>query len=481
MIIKNNQSLSVLFYAAVFIIIVGLMSCATGTKGPGLGRIYSDLAKMEDPHRNAVILIPGILGSRLVDEKTNRVVWGAYDKTQVKPSDSFGAGLVALPLKEGLPLFDLKDNVKPAGVMDRIVVNFFGYPLEHQAYANILQTLGVGGYRDLDMGSLKSVDYGDRHYTCFQFDYDWRRDIVESARRLDQFILEKKAYIQAEIKNRFGIEKKDIKFDIVAHSMGGLVARYYLRYGTADVCSPGGKPEVTWAGAKHVERLVCVGTPSAGSVNSIISLVEGEQPSILLPHYAPAIIGTWPSLYQLLPRGRHKPLLDEAGQAINNIFSPDLWIENQWGLADKKQDKVLRLLLPEIDTAEERHTIAVDHLRKSLLRAQYFSEAIDTPAKPPENLLMVLFAGDAVETKQQLQIGSDLKLNVISSGPGDGTVLRSSALMNERMGKPGTGPLISPVRWDQVHFIFADHTGLTKDVAFTDNLLHILLERQVGK
>ncbi len=33
---------------------------------------------------------------------------------------------------------------------------------------------------------LGSTDYGDGHFTCFQFDYDWRRDNVEDAKRLNR-------------------------------------------------------------------------------------------------------------------------------------------------------------------------------------------------------------------------------------------------------------------------------------------------------
>ena len=73
------------------------------------------------------------------------------------------------------------------------------------------------------------MDYGDDHYTCFQFDYDWRRDNVENAKRLHRFIVEKRKYVRAEHKKRFGVDNPNIKFDIVAHSMGGLVVRAYLQ------------------------------------------------------------------------------------------------------------------------------------------------------------------------------------------------------------------------------------------------------------
>jgi len=67
-------------------------------------------------------------------------------------------------------------------------------------------------------------------------------------------------------------------------------------------------------------------------------------------------------------------------------------------------------------------------------------------------------------------------VKIVGNGPGDGTVLRSSALMDERKAGDLSQRLISPIHWSQVHFIFSDHLGLTKDAAFTDNILYFLLE-----
>ena len=65
---------------------------------------------------------------------------------------------------------------------------------------------------------------------------------------------------------------------------------------------------------------------------------------------------------------------------------------------------------------------------------------------------------------------------MIQTGPGDGTVLRSSALMDERLADNLQSRLISPIQWSQVLFIFSDHLGITKDPSFTDNVLYFLLE-----
>ncbi len=67
--------------------------------------------------------------------------------------------------------------------------------------------------------------------------------------------------------------------------------------------------------------------------------------------------------------------------------------------------------------------------------------------------------------------------NKISNKLGDGTVLRSSALMDERLGGTWSPTLISPITWRQVLFLFTEHLAMTKDPAFTDNLLFLLLEQ----
>jgi hypothetical protein len=75
------------------------------------------------------------------------------------------------------------------------------------------------------------------------------------------------------------------------------------------------------------------------------------------------------------------------------------------------------------------------------------------------------------------RVESGGKLSIVSYGPGDQIVLRSSALMDERMGELRLSRLISPIAWHQVVFLFTDHKGLTEDPAFSDNLLFLLLEK----
>lgn len=455
-----------------------LAACASPYKAPDLGGLYNSLVQNESPYRNPVILIPGLLGSKLIDQQTGEVAWGTFGVGNLSSGTASGTAGIALPMSKGQKLSALRDNLVPAGALDRVVVNFLGYPLQQNTYAHILGVLGIGGYRDQNLAEAGVIDYGNRHFTCFQFDYDWRRDLVESAGVLDRFIMEKRRYVQQEIEKRFGIKNHNVKFDIVAHSMGGLVARYYLRYGANDLGSDGSLPKLTWDGSRHVEHLVLIGTPNAGSIDTLMSLFNGYRPAFLLPHYPPAVLGTMPSTYQILPRSRHHPLVDEKRSPVSDIFAAELWIEKRWGLADPGQDHILKILLPGVSSPEKRRQIALDHLRKSLHRAKQFAAALDVPAQPPESLHFFLVAGDSENTNKTVQFDSGGRLTIIEQGPGDGVVLRKSALMDERREDNLTSRLISPIKWSQVLFLFSDHLGLTRNPAFTDNLLYFLMESQ---
>jgi hypothetical protein len=418
----------------------------------------------------------------LVEGSTDDIVWDAFGGKEAEASRPDYARLVALPMRNGVPLYELADGVLPAGVLDRLDVRSFGLPARFDAYANILAALGTGGYRDESLGIAGAVDNGSDHFTCFQFGYDWRRDLAENSARLHQFLQEKREYVRAERERRFGSAVREIRFDIVAHSMGGLLLRYYLRYGATELPDEGPLPPLTWEGAEWVDQAVLVGTPNAGAVQALRDLVEGMEPSRFRPEYEPAVIGTMPAAYQLLPRGRHGALLMSRGglqERVEDVFDPVLWERMGWGLASPEQDDVLRLLLPGDPDPTSRRRTALEHQQKCLLRAKRVTEALDVPGRPPPGLELHLLAGDAVPTDAVLAVDVETgALEIVERQPGDGTVLRSSALMYERVGGEWSPRLLSPVEWSSVMFLFTDHLGLTEDPTFADNILFLLLERE---
>jgi hypothetical protein len=237
---------------------------------------------------------------------------------------------------------------------------------------------------------------------------------------------------------------------------------------------------MTWAGARNLENVILVGPPNAGSIRAIEFLVRGVKPGPGVSRYEAAIIGTMPSTYQTLPRGRHGALVDAANPdcKYEDLYDPELWEDLRWGLASPRQAKMLEWLLPDIPDADERRRVALEHLRKSLARARQFSAALDIPARPPAGVSLHLVLGDAVPTPAIAAVDRETgTLEVIDKQPGDNRVLRSSALMDERLTGEWSPGLVSPVHWSQVTFIFRKHLAMTKDPGFTDTVLFILLER----
>ena len=258
--------------------------------------------------------------------------------------------------------------------------------------------------------------------------------------------------------------------------MGGLVLRYYLRYGTAPLPDDGSLPELTWAGAQSVRQAILIGTPNAGSVVAIEQLVEGYNLNPLFPNYRSSILGTMPSIYQLLPRPRHARIVDAESREPIDIYNVKTWERFGWGLVSSDEDAKLRDLLRDAKTREDRLMIARDHLAKNLARTRQLPEALDRGAQPPEGTTISLFVGDSEDTPAIIGVRPDGSLSVLESTPGDGTVTRDSAVMDERVGNSWEPFLQSPIAWRRVQFIFQDHIGLTRDPTFVDNLLFMLLE-----
>ncbi len=456
---------SILWPAGLALIL--LSGCLATLVPADLDDFYDPAAAERYPDRNPVIVIPGFLGTRLRDAGSGRVVWGAVGGSYANPATPVGARTVALSLREGVD----SPDVRPDGVLDEI--RFRRLSLRLRPYYRILRTLGGAGYRDEDL-NRRIVGFDGQHLNSFQFAYDWRLDNAENARRLHEFILEKKAYCLADRAKR-GEGKTEIRFDVIAHSMGGLLTRYYLRYGPQPLPTNGELPELTWEGARYIERAILVAPPNAGSLKAALNMIRGVRHAPGFPTYDAMLNGTFPAAYQLFPRSRHGAYEDarDRQQPAPSLLDPELWENAGWGLADATKDSLLQWLLPDVDETGERRRIALAYQRRMLRLADQFQRALDLEATPPAGTDLYLIAGDSILTPSVLAIDPDTgEVAVSGRGPGDGSVLRTSASFEDE---------VSTIAWRDVAFIARKHSRMSHDPAFAERVMTWLLKERRRK
>ena len=185
----------------------GLMFGCTAPSKPDLGRLYAtdSAVGMQPP----VIVIPGILGSRLREQDSGREVWPG------SPRQLLFGDYRRLALRiDPTTLEPIDDGIEAYDIFDQLMGSDY--------YGNLLKTLATDGHFTRTQPGTVVRDRRRRYYV---FAYDWRQDNVLTARKLDALI--------EQIRVDHG--DADLRVDIVAHSMGGLITRYYLRYGAADV------------------------------------------------------------------------------------------------------------------------------------------------------------------------------------------------------------------------------------------------------
>ena len=74
--------------------------CAGSNPAPDLGEIYSKAASTIGSQRTPVVVIPGILGSKLRDQVTGKKVWGSFTFGSADVDTQEGARLLALPMRK---------------------------------------------------------------------------------------------------------------------------------------------------------------------------------------------------------------------------------------------------------------------------------------------------------------------------------------------------------------------------------------------
>ncbi|MEM9047305.1 MAG: hypothetical protein AAGC92_01180 [Pseudomonadota bacterium] len=465
-----------------------LVGCGVPQAVPNLRAIYGQAAEIQGPERLPIINLPGTLGSRLVDIETGTEVWGRRDGLSVIPSDPVDYRLLALPVGDGsTPNRDLRDSVLPAGVLERAYPEVLGVPVEVEVYSRLRETVQLGGW--ISHEDPLTIARGDQTVAppippadanSFPFSYDWRRDLVTLVRDLDRHVRRKAE--QVALRSAFTVDHVGpVKFNLIAHSMGTLIARYYLMYGTQDLPEDGSLPELTWAGTAFFNNVVLIAPPNAGSITALENLVNGKSLGPLQPFYSAALVGTHFSTYALLPRNRHRRVLwADSEEPIEDIFDPLLWQRLGWGLADPDAAEELAIWMPDVPEPAERQRRALAFQAEALMRAKQLHAALDQPVEAlPEGINLYLVIGGSQPTPATAEVDPATgALRVTGFEEGDGVVLRASSLLDERQGAPYRFGLRTPLKWSSVLFLPEEHVALTQSAVFGDNLLFWLIEGQ---
>ena len=464
-----------------------LSGCISPKRTPNLERIFAE-ARAKTGKR-PVIIIPGVLGSRLVNSKTGEEVWPSVLRSGDEHS--------TLPMTPNLAAN--RDDVVPKGIVE--TVKLARVLPEVYVYRDLLDALRhFGGYREGDWNS--PVD-GDDRDTFYVFAYDFRRDNVENAQLLEKSIRALKAKLH----------RTDLRFNILAHSMGGLIARYAAMYGDADLPPDGVQPQPTWAGAADINKIIMLGVPNEGSADAFATLIDGYSITEGLRRRIPLLNKltaeesiTAPAIFQLLPHASVARFLDENLKPLAiDLYDPAVWKRYGWSPIndnDYRRRYENRRNESELSSTSKRSLEELDgYLAAVLQRARRFHEALDAISGDRPPVLLLAVGGDCEETLNAPIVMRDPKRDrwltlirpreyVTSAGqritqrqateamsaPGDGRVTRRSLLGEDLSGSNRAGAVFdSPLALTYATFGCDLHGALQKNKTLQDNALTALM------
>ena len=79
-------------------------------------------------------------------------------------------------------------------------------------------------------------------------------------------------------------EDHPVKFDLIGHSMGGLLACYYAAYGE-QLLGQGSMPlpEVQWQNCRNIRKVIMIASPLAGYTDTLYEMIDGLSLETMAP------------------------------------------------------------------------------------------------------------------------------------------------------------------------------------------------------
>jgi pimeloyl-ACP methyl ester carboxylesterase len=221
--------------------------------------------------RDLIVLLPGITGSVL--QKDGKDLWSPSLRAIFGVATSWGKNLEEMTLGVDDPgVDDLGDGITasrlvPDAVLLPGLVKIDGYTKLSQMIESCF---------DVTRGSLRTDENPHPPANYFEFPYDWRRDNTAAARQLKQLI-------DLRLPQWREYAGQQAEVILIAHSMGGIIARYYLE---------------VLGGLESCKALITLGTPYGGSLKALDFLANGCRKYFV---DLSETLATFPSIYQLLP------------------------------------------------------------------------------------------------------------------------------------------------------------------------------------
>lgn len=414
--------------------------------------------------RPPVVFIHGAFGSQLRHRHSREEIWpGAVTDLLVSGYDELA-----------LPLDPESGDVVADDIEAFELFNGVGAVAYYGSLVDMLTT--VGGYQRARPGAPLDDD-APRLYALL---YDWRRDLSAAARQLDELIERVRA----------AHSSPNLKVDLVAHSSGGLVARYYLLHGAtplgvSDVLRP------TFAGAAKVDRAVAIGVPELGMTRVAAALVEGEP--VVLNRVAAEVLATSQSTCQLLPHGEGVWLLDARGQPIvADACNLDTWREFEMGVFDPQVRSRVRTRAGGGAKGRARLALLERGFELRLGSARRFRAAIRAAAIPAQ-VAYYSISGDCRPTQARLLVEIPRDRPVVRTWPdgvrvpdpnldydrlmlevGDGMVTRSSSACSPVWPSSERRPAAPAEDWRWQRYVCASHNELVVNTDCQRALLRAL-------